>query len=39
MERTRLLQLPWSELWEKSMSDLGGRYKIWANFPEDPIMN
>lgn len=39
MGRDRLFQLAWSELWEKSMSDLGGRYKIWANFPEDPIMN
>lgn len=39
MGRDRLFQLSWSELWEKSMSDLGGRYKIWANFPEDPIMN
>lgn len=28
-----------NELWEKAMADLGGRYKIWANFPEDPIMN
>lgn len=26
-------------VWEKSMSELGGRYKIWANFPKDPIMN
>ena len=26
-------------LWEKSMSELGGRYKVWANFPEDPVMN
>lgn len=27
------------ELWEQAMNKLGGRYKIWANFPEDPIMN
>lgn len=26
-------------LWESSMSELGGRYKIWSNFPKDPIMN
>lgn len=26
-------------LWENSMKALGGRYKIWANFPENPIMN
>lgn len=28
-----------SDIWEESMRKLGGRYKIWANFPEDPIMN
>lgn len=27
------------DLWESSMSALGGRYKIWSNFPKDPIMN
>lgn len=26
-------------IWEKSMSELGGRYRIWSNFPKDPIMN
>lgn len=26
-------------MWEKAMSRLGGRYKIWSNFPKDPIMN
>lgn len=29
----------YENLWESSMSELGGRYRIWANFPEDPIMN
>lgn len=28
-----------NSLWESSMSALGGRYKIWSNFPKDPIMN
>lgn len=28
-----------NELWEKSMEELGGKHRIWANFPEDPIMN
>lgn len=31
--------LPVDKLWEISMRELGDRYKIWANFPEDPIMN
>lgn len=26
-------------MWESSMSELGGRYRIWANFPKNPIMN
>lgn len=26
-------------LWEKVMRDLGGKYKIWANFPKNPNMN
>lgn len=34
-----LFQIPNRDIWEKSMSELGGKYKIWANFPEDPIMN
>lgn len=28
-----------ASMWERSMSGLGDRYKIWANFPKDPIMN
>ncbi len=32
-------RIPNESLWESSMSDLGGRYRIWANFPKDPIMN
>lgn len=34
-----LFNLSEKGMWEKSMRELGGRYKIWANFPEDPIMN
>jgi len=26
-------------LWEKVMRSLGGKYKVWANFPENPNMN
>lgn len=28
-----------NDLWEKSMEELGGIHRIWANFPENPIMN
>lgn len=37
--KERFFDVSDNELWEKSMSELGGRYRIWANFPEDPIMN
>ena len=39
ISRENFFKLPYPGLWEESMSELGGRYKIWANFPEDPIMN
>lgn len=35
----KFFELPNRSLWESSMSELGGRYRIWANFPKDPIMN
>lgn len=28
-----------TQLWENAMRKLGGRYKVWANFPKDPILN
>ena len=34
-----LFTIPNEGLWEQAMSSLGGRYKLWANFPEDPILN
>ena len=34
-----VFELPNEQIWEKSMSELGERYRIWANFPKDPIMN
>ena len=34
-----LFPIPNEGLWEQAMSSLGGRYKLWANFPEDPILN
>jgi len=27
------------KLWEQSLRRIGGRYKMWANFPENPGMN
>jgi putative transcriptional regulator len=27
------------KLWEKSLRKMGGRYKMWSNFPENPGMN
>ncbi len=35
----KFFEQPHGDLWESSMSELGGRYRIWANFPKDPIMN
>lgn len=39
VSRQDVLELSAECLWEKSMSELGERYRIWANFPKDPIMN
>lgn len=35
----KFFKVPNEDIWESSMSELGGRYRIWANFPKDPIMN
>ncbi len=35
----RFFEFPDKHFWETSMSELGGRYRIWANFPKDPVMN
>ncbi len=37
--REQFFKLQDKQMWEQSMSELGGRYRIWANFPKDPIMN
>lgn len=39
ISRQRFFKLPNGDIWEVSMSELGGRYRIWANFPKNPIMN
>lgn len=35
----QIFTLPNNQLWKSAMNDLGGKYRIWANFPENPIMN
>lgn len=35
----RFFDISKDELWKLSMEELGGKHKIWANFPEDPTMN
>lgn len=37
--REKVFNVPNEEIWETSMSELGERYRIWANFPRNPIMN
>lgn len=39
ISRQRFFSLPNEDIWEVSMSELGGRYRIWANFPKNPILN
>lgn len=34
-----LFTVPNEWLWEHAMGSLGGKHKLWANFPEDPILN
>ena len=35
----QFFELPNPRIWESSMKALGGRYQVWANFPEDPNLN
>lgn len=37
--RERFFGLSDEDCWERSMSELGGRYRIWANFPKNPMVN
>ncbi|MDE5610936.1 MAG: YqgE/AlgH family protein [Odoribacter sp.] len=37
--RERFFGLSDEDSWERSMSELGERYRIWANFPQDPMVN
>ena len=39
ISREQFFELPNIGIWESSMRALGGRYQVWANFPEDPNLN
>lgn len=34
-----IMSLSTDNLWEQSLRSLGGRYRMWSNFPENPSMN
>jgi putative transcriptional regulator len=34
-----LMALNNTDIWQKALSQLGGNYKVWANFPKDQNMN
>ena len=39
MEKELLFSLPNEGLWESSTRRLGGKYRLWANFPPNPVLN
>lgn len=39
IDRTRLFSTETAGLWEMCMRGLGGQYRIWADFPKDPLLN
>jgi putative transcriptional regulator len=34
-----IMTLSSDDLWKRSVEKLGGKYKLWSNFPENPKMN
>ena len=34
-----LLNMYLRDLWQETLTDLGGKYAIWARYPQFPIMN
>ena len=38
-EQSKIMKSRGEILWKKSLQDLGGEYKLWANFPRRPFMN
>ena len=39
LESDTILRGEGEGLWRQALSRLGNRYRVWANFPEDPAMN
>lgn len=39
LDLTDLMSVDNNDIWKKALSQLGGNYKLWANFPKDQNMN
>lgn len=39
LEIKELMSLDNADIWKKALSQLGGNYKVWANFPKDQNLN
>ncbi|MGZ2371849.1 YqgE/AlgH family protein [Ancylomarina sp. YFZ004] len=39
LDTKELMRLDNSDIWQKALNQLGGNYKLWANFPKDQNMN
>jgi putative transcriptional regulator len=39
MDSSQIMSAKTSTVWKNSLLSMGGKYKIWANFPENPGMN
>lgn len=39
LNNTEVMNEDNNKLWEESLRDLGGKFRLWANFPENPNMN
>ncbi len=35
----KLMEHDASEMWEKALDEVGGKFREWKNYPSDPIMN
>lgn len=39
MNIPQIMDLEEIDVWEKSLRELGGKYRMWSNFPENPSLN
>ena len=39
LDSTDLMSVNNADIWRKALSELGGNYKLWANFPKDQNLN